>query len=38
VGVKLTTLRTQLRSVLRKTGTERQQDLIRLLAQLPAVR
>lgn len=37
-GVKLTTLRTQLRSVLRKTGTERQQDLIRLLAQLPAVR
>jgi DNA-binding CsgD family transcriptional regulator len=37
-GVKLTTLRTQLRSVLRKTGTERQQDLIRLLAQLPSLR
>jgi DNA-binding CsgD family transcriptional regulator len=34
-GVQITTLRTQLSSVLRKTGTTRQVDLIRLLLSVP---
>lgn len=34
-GVKAPTVRTQLQSLMRKTGTHRQQDLIRLLACLP---
>jgi PAS domain-containing protein/DNA-binding CsgD family transcriptional regulator len=37
-GVRMPTLRTQMRSVLDKTGTDRQSDLMRLLAGLPAVR
>jgi PAS domain-containing protein/DNA-binding CsgD family transcriptional regulator len=36
-GVQITTLRTQLSSVLRKTGTTRQVDLIRLLSTLPLI-
>lgn len=34
-GVKITTLRTQLSAILAKTGTERQPDLLLLLARLP---
>ena len=37
-GVRMPTLRTQLRAVLDKTGTDRQADLMRLLVGLPAVR
>jgi DNA-binding CsgD family transcriptional regulator len=37
VGVRITTLRTQLRSILRKTGAERQADLIQILSGLPGV-
>jgi PAS domain-containing protein/DNA-binding CsgD family transcriptional regulator len=35
-GVRITTLRTQLSSILRKTGVTRQIDLIRLLSNVPA--
>ena len=34
-GVQITTLRTQLSSILRKTGVTRQIDLIRLLSNIP---
>jgi DNA-binding CsgD family transcriptional regulator len=37
-GVRMPTVRTQMRRVLAKTGTDRQSDLMRLLAGLPAVR
>jgi PAS domain-containing protein/DNA-binding CsgD family transcriptional regulator len=37
-GVRMPTLRTQMRAILDKTGTDRQADLMRLLAGLPAVR
>jgi DNA-binding CsgD family transcriptional regulator len=36
-GVQITTLRTQLTSILRKTGVTRQVDLIRLLSNLPVI-
>jgi PAS domain-containing protein len=36
-GVQITTLRTQLSSVLRKTGVTRQVDLIRLLSNVPVI-
>lgn len=36
-GVQITTLRTQLGSILRKTGTTRQTELIRLLLTLPII-
>jgi DNA-binding CsgD family transcriptional regulator len=36
-GVQITTLRTQLSSILRKTGVTRQVDLIRLLSSIPAI-
>jgi DNA-binding CsgD family transcriptional regulator len=35
--VSVATVRTQLRAVLRKTGTSRQQDLIRMLATIPVI-
>jgi DNA-binding CsgD family transcriptional regulator len=38
LGVKITTLRTQLRSILRKCGVERQSDLVRLIGSIPVVR
>jgi PAS domain-containing protein len=37
-GVRMSTLRTQLRAILDKTGTRRQPDLMRLIVGLPAVR
>ena len=37
-GVCLTTVKTQLRAVLAKTGTERQGGLIRLIAAIPVIR
>jgi PAS domain-containing protein/DNA-binding CsgD family transcriptional regulator len=37
-GVRMPTLRTQLRAILDKTGTRRQADLMRLIMGLPAVR
>jgi DNA-binding CsgD family transcriptional regulator len=37
-GVRMPTLRTQLRAILDKTGTRRQADLMRLVIALPAVR
>ena len=37
-GLKLPTVKTQLRSVFAKTGTERQASLIRLLSGIPVVR
>jgi PAS domain-containing protein/DNA-binding CsgD family transcriptional regulator len=37
-GVRMPTLRTQLRAILDKTGTRRQVDLMRLVVGLPAVR
>jgi DNA-binding CsgD family transcriptional regulator len=37
-GVRMPTLRTQMRGILHKTGTRRQADLIRLIVGLPAVR
>ena len=37
-GVRMPTLRTQLRAILDKTGTRRQADLMRLIVGLPAVR
>jgi len=36
-GVQITTLRTQLSSILRKTGVTRQVDLIRLLSNVPMI-
>jgi PAS domain-containing protein/DNA-binding CsgD family transcriptional regulator len=36
--VRMPTLRTQMRSILDKTGTDRQADLVRLIVGLPAVR
>jgi DNA-binding CsgD family transcriptional regulator len=36
-GVQITTLRTQLSSILRKTGVTRQIDLIRLLSNVPVI-
>jgi DNA-binding CsgD family transcriptional regulator len=36
-GVQITTLRTQLISVLRKVGVSRQAELIRVLANIPVV-
>jgi DNA-binding CsgD family transcriptional regulator len=36
-GVRITTLRTQLSSILRKVGAERQSDLVRVLSSLPVV-
>jgi DNA-binding CsgD family transcriptional regulator len=36
-GVQITTLRTQLSSILRKTGVTRQVDLIRLLSNVPVI-
>ena len=37
-GVQITTLRTQLSSVLKKCGVERQSDLVRLISNIPIVR
>jgi DNA-binding CsgD family transcriptional regulator len=37
-GVKVSTLRTQLESIFRKTGVENQRDLLRLLGSLPQIR
>jgi PAS domain-containing protein len=37
-SVRMPTLRTQMRSILDKTGTDRQADLIRLIVGLPAIR
>jgi DNA-binding CsgD family transcriptional regulator len=37
-GVRMPTLRTQMRSILDKTGTDRQADLMRLIVGLPALR
>ncbi|RZI85716.1 MAG: hypothetical protein EOP38_03910 [Rubrivivax sp.] len=37
-GLGMPTVRTQVRSVLDKTGTSRQQDLVRMLAMLPSAR
>jgi PAS domain-containing protein/DNA-binding CsgD family transcriptional regulator len=37
-GVRMPTLRTQMRAILDKTGTHRQADLMRLIVGLPAVR
>jgi DNA-binding CsgD family transcriptional regulator len=36
-GVQITTLRTQLSSILQKTGVTRQVDLIRLLSNVPVI-
>jgi hypothetical protein len=36
--VQITTLRTQLSSVLKKCGVERQSDLVRLISNIPVVR
>jgi DNA-binding CsgD family transcriptional regulator len=37
-GVQITTLRTQLSSILHKCGVERQSDLVRLISHIPIVR
>jgi PAS domain-containing protein/DNA-binding CsgD family transcriptional regulator len=37
-GVRMPTLRTQMRAILDKTGTDRQADLMRLIVGLPALR
>jgi DNA-binding CsgD family transcriptional regulator/PAS domain-containing protein len=37
-GVRITTLRTQLSSILRKVGVERQADLVRVLSSVPVIR
>jgi DNA-binding NarL/FixJ family response regulator len=37
LGVQISTLRTQLSSILRKCGVERQADLVRLIASIPVV-
>ena len=36
-GVRITTLRTQLSSILRKVGVERQADLVRVLSSVPVI-
>jgi len=36
-SISVATARTQLRSILKKTGVSRQQELVRLLASLPTV-
>jgi two-component system, LuxR family, response regulator FixJ len=36
-GVRITTLRTQLSSILRKVGVERQADLVRVLSSIPGI-
>jgi DNA-binding CsgD family transcriptional regulator/PAS domain-containing protein len=36
-GVRITTLRTQLSSILRKVGVQRQADLVRVLASVPVI-
>jgi DNA-binding CsgD family transcriptional regulator len=36
-GVRITTLRTQLSSILRKVGVERQADLVRVLSTIPGI-
>jgi DNA-binding NarL/FixJ family response regulator len=36
-GLRITTLRTQLSSILKKVGVERQPDLIRILSGIPVV-
>jgi DNA-binding NarL/FixJ family response regulator len=36
-GVRITTLRTQLSSILRKMATERQADLVQILTSVPVV-
>lgn len=38
LGIKLSTVRSQLSSILAKTGCQRQQDLLRLLGKLPPLR
>jgi DNA-binding CsgD family transcriptional regulator len=38
LGVKVSTVRSQLSAIFAKTGTVRQQDLIRLLGSVPPVR
>lgn len=38
VGLQISTIRTQLRSVFIKTGTKRQADLVRLMSDVPRVR
>jgi DNA-binding CsgD family transcriptional regulator len=37
IGVQITTLRTQLSSILKKTEVTRQVDLIRLLSSVPVI-
>jgi DNA-binding CsgD family transcriptional regulator len=37
-GVQITTLRTQLSSILKKCEVERQSDLVRLISNIPVVR
>jgi DNA-binding CsgD family transcriptional regulator len=37
-GVRITTLRTQLSSILRKVGVQRQADLVRMLSSVPIIR
>jgi DNA-binding CsgD family transcriptional regulator len=36
-GVKITTLRTQLRSILRKVGVDRQTQLVQVLSKVQAI-
>jgi DNA-binding CsgD family transcriptional regulator len=36
LGVQITTLRTQLSSILKKCDVERQSDLVRLISNIPA--
>jgi DNA-binding NarL/FixJ family response regulator len=36
-GVQITTLRSQLSAVLKKVGTDRQVDLVRILSSIPVV-
>jgi DNA-binding NarL/FixJ family response regulator len=36
-GVRITTLRTQLSSLLRKVGVNRQIDLVRVLSRIPGI-
>jgi DNA-binding CsgD family transcriptional regulator len=37
-GVRITTVRTQLSSILRKVGVDRQADLVRVLSSIPGIR
>jgi DNA-binding CsgD family transcriptional regulator len=37
-GVRITTLRTQLSSILHKVGVDRQADLMRVLSSIPGIR